>query len=179
MPRLFAGLEIPSEISDRLALIRSGLKKARWIEPTDYHVTLRFFGEIDAGLASDIGTLFSALHKPVLSLAIDGLDAFGGTKPRAIFARIKANPQLDVLQNSIEKLAQRAGCAPETRKFTPHITLARVNGISSTAIAGWLANNGDFTSKLFPIDSFAIFSARPSRGGGPYVVEQRFDLTQV
>lgn len=179
MSRLFAGLEIPSEISDRLALMRNGLKKARWIEPSDYHVTLRFFGEIDADLANDIGTLFGTFHKPVLSLTIDGLDAFGGTKPRAIFARIKANPQLDALQNSIEQMAQRAGCAPETRKFTPHITLARVNNISSTAIAAWLSHTGNFTSQPFDIDRFAMFSARPSRGGGPYVVEQRYGMKQA
>ena len=52
MPRLFAGLEIPAEIGQTLSNLRGGLPGARWIDPENYHVTLRFIGDID-GVAAD------------------------------------------------------------------------------------------------------------------------------
>ena len=42
MPRLFTGLEIPENVMNELSLLRGGLRGARWIEPENYHITLRF-----------------------------------------------------------------------------------------------------------------------------------------
>ena len=47
MPRLFTALEIPAAIGEQLALLRGGLPGARWVEPANYHVTLRFIGDVD------------------------------------------------------------------------------------------------------------------------------------
>ncbi len=176
MPRLFAGLEIPDPISDHLSDLRNGLRKARWIDPGDYHVTLRFFGDIDGELAGEIADQFASIRHPPLTLGIDGLDVFGGNRPRALFARIAPNAALHALQHTIEHKIRRAGCDPEARQFRPHITIARIKGVSKEAVAGWLQNFGDFSCQPFGIDRFALFSARPSRGGGPYLVEQTFPL---
>ena len=54
MPRLFTGLEIPREVGTTLSLFRGGLPGARWIDPENYHITLRFIGDIDDRLANDI-----------------------------------------------------------------------------------------------------------------------------
>ena len=54
MPRLFTALEIPASIGDSLAFLRGGLPGARWISPENYHITLRFIGDIDDSLARDI-----------------------------------------------------------------------------------------------------------------------------
>ncbi len=176
MPRLFAGLEIPDPISDRLSDLRKGLRKARWIDPGDHHVTLRFFGDIDNELAGEIADQFAKVRHAPLTLAIDGLDVFGGNKPRALFARIVSNAPLDALQKTIEQKARRAGCDPETRQFRPHITIARIRGVGKEKVAAWLQDFGDFSSKPFVVDRFSLFSAKPSRGGGPYLVEQTFPL---
>ena len=47
MPRLFTGLEIPSDVGLSLSMLRGGLPGARWIDPENYHVTLRFIGDVD------------------------------------------------------------------------------------------------------------------------------------
>ena len=54
MPRLFTGLEMPDAVVGQLALLRGGVVGARWLEPEDYHITLRFIGDIDARMARDI-----------------------------------------------------------------------------------------------------------------------------
>ena len=51
MPRLFTGLELPGAVAGQLALMRGGVAGARWLEPEDYHITLRFIGDIDARTA--------------------------------------------------------------------------------------------------------------------------------
>ena len=48
MPRLFTGLEIPASSAAALAARAAACYGARWIEPEDYHITLRFIGDVDA-----------------------------------------------------------------------------------------------------------------------------------
>ena len=65
MPRLFTGLEIPAEIGQTLSNLRGGLPGARWIDPENYHVTLRFIGDIDGIAANEIASmLFRVNRKP-------------------------------------------------------------------------------------------------------------------
>ena len=54
MIRLFTGLEIPTDLADSLALLRGGLPGARWIDRENYHLTLRFIGDIDDALAREV-----------------------------------------------------------------------------------------------------------------------------
>ena len=54
MPRLFTALEIPPQVAQSLAMMRGGLPGARWIDPENYHLTLRFIGDIDDALAHEI-----------------------------------------------------------------------------------------------------------------------------
>jgi len=56
MPRLFTGLEVPREVGEVLSMFRGGLPGARWIDPENYHITLRFIGDIDDRLAHDIAS---------------------------------------------------------------------------------------------------------------------------
>ena len=51
MPRLFTALEIPAALGESLSLLRGGLPGARWIDPENYHLTLRFIGDVDDEIA--------------------------------------------------------------------------------------------------------------------------------
>ena len=95
MPRLFTGIEVPAETAQWLAALRGGLVGARWIDPEDYHVTLRFIGDIDVRTASEIAEHLDEVHRPPASIEFEGLTWFGGDKPRAIVARIKPNRATD------------------------------------------------------------------------------------
>jgi 2'-5' RNA ligase len=177
MPRLFAALEIPDDVADELAQLRGGLFGARWIEQDDLHLTLRFFGDIDARMAEDIAGALADIRKPAFAVTLEGLDWFGGDKPRAIVARAKASPQLSALQAKIETVTRRLGAPPEPRKFSPHVTLARLKGASVAGVADYLSARSYFRATSFAVSRFALFSARDSVGGGPYVVESAFPLT--
>ncbi|MFD1354941.1 RNA 2',3'-cyclic phosphodiesterase [Methylorubrum suomiense] len=176
MPRLFTGLEIPSGIAERLTLFRGGLPGARWVEPSDYHITLRFLGEVDGRLAADLDAgLAEALARAVLTVTLDGLASFGGDRPRAFIASVRLTPDLADLKEEHERIARRAGAEPESRRFTPHVTLARLNREADAgAVARYLTEAGVFAPLTFTAERAALYSARTSRGGGPYLVEAAY-----
>ena len=178
MPRLFTGIEIPAEIALALSSFRGGLPGARWVDPENYHLTLRFIGDIDERMADDVcSALGDTRRRGPLTLTIDGLDSFGGGKPRAVFARTSGNGELNELQAEQERLLRQVGLAPETRKFTPHITLARLKNASPIDVADYIATRGHFPKLTFTAPRFVLYSSRASVGGGPYVVEAAYPLS--
>jgi 2'-5' RNA ligase len=94
MPRLFIGLEIPDDLRQTLSLLRGGLPGARWIDPENYHLTLRFIGDIDGGLAHEIVSMLGGVNRRPFDVRLDGLSSFGGKKPRAIVASVAPSPSL-------------------------------------------------------------------------------------
>jgi 2'-5' RNA ligase len=171
MPRLFTGLEIPAGVGLELSHYRGGLPGARWVDPENYHITLRFIGDIDDAALED------RRHRDPVTVTLDRLETFGGDRPRAVFARAVPTPALQDLQAEQERLIRRIGLPPEKRKFTPHVTLARLRDASPIDVAGYIATRGHFPRLTFTADQFVLYSARESVGGGPYVVEAAYPLT--
>ena len=177
MPRLFTALEIPSEARMQLFGLRGGLKGARWVDPENYHVTLRFIGDVDDRTADEIADVLDKVQRRSVLIHLRGLGAFGSKKPHAVWARVEPTPQLSELQSEHERLLQRIGLPPEGRKFTPHVTVARLRGTSAREVASWLSVRGDFAALPFVAPRFVLFSAKESVGGGPYIAEEGYDLT--
>jgi 2'-5' RNA ligase len=176
MPRLFVGLEIPREVGQALSLLRGGLPGARWIDPENYHITLRFIGDIDDRLAGDIASLLDGVRRRSFEVRFGGLTVFGGRKPRAIVVGVEPIQSLIELQAELERLMQRLGLEPEGRKFTPHVTLARLRDASSRDVADYLSTRAPLFGSSFRASRFVLFSSRSSVGGGPYVIEADYPL---
>ena len=179
MPRLFTGLEIPADIGARLSLLRGGLTDARWIEPADYHMTLRFLGDVDRATANEVWEALSSVRRAPLELTIDEIASFGGDKPRSIMARVAPSAALSTLQADHEQLMRRIGLPPEPRKFVAHVTLARLRNVSSLAVAEYLALRALPQPLRFTARRFVLYSARASTGGGPYLVEASYPLDDI
>lgn len=177
MPRLFTGLEIPPDIGFSLSLKRGGLMGARWMDPDDYHITLRFIGDVDGQTANDIADGLDRLSNSMrFPVRLTQFGTFGGDKPRALFAAVEPSEALSRLQSAQERLLQMVGLAPEGRKFVPHVTLARLRGTAAEDLARFLADAARFEPLSFVPARFVLYSSRDSVGGGPYVVEQAYPL---
>jgi RNA 2',3'-cyclic 3'-phosphodiesterase len=158
--------------------MRGGLPGARWIDPGNYHLTLRFIGDIDDALANEIAGMLGRVRRVAFELRLDGLLSFGGRKPRAVVAAVSPIAPLMELQAEQERLLQRLGLEPEGRKYTPHVTLARLRESSSRQVADYLSARGHYRSAPFAVSRFVLFSSRASVGGGPYVVEESYPLAE-
>jgi 2'-5' RNA ligase len=176
MPRLFTAVEIPPEISEGLSTLRGGLPGARWIDPENYHLTLRFIGDVDDDTAHDVIVMLGQVRRRAFELRLSGLGQFGGKKPRAVFAAASASAPLSELQAEHERIFNRMGLAHDQRKFTPHVTLARLRESYAQEVADYLAVKGGYQSARFLVSRFVLFSSRASTGGGPYVTEAAYPL---
>src|SRR5712691_11185738 len=191
MPRLFTGLEIPSDVGQLLSTLRGGLPGARWADPENYHVTLRFIGEVDDVIAHEVASMLGRVRRGAFELRVEDLKSFGGRKPRALVATL--GPGQGVMDQGVmdqgvmdqavmelqaehERLMQRVGLEPEGRKYIPHVTLARLRQSSNRQVADYLVLRAPFRSPPFKVSRFVLFSSRASVGGGPYVVEAAYPL---
>lgn len=179
MPRLFTGIEIPGHIAEQLAYLRGGLVGARWIDTGNYHLTLRFIGDVDWDVAEDAAEGLARVRRSSFRLKFTGVGALGTRKHHAVVAEVEHSRPLMELQAENERILQRIGLDAEGRKYTPHVTLARLRSGSSRDIAEYLSVRGGFLAEPFTVDRFVLFSSRNSVGGGPYVVEQIYDLAPI
>lgn len=176
MLRLFTGLEIPHDIKFDLDIMKGGIAGARWMEPDSYHLTLRFVGDIEETVARDLAEALDAIAVPGFVTRLKGLGAFGGVKPHAIYAIAEMTPELKRLQAAHERACQQVGLAGETRKFTPHVTIARLRRADAGDVQRYIAAHNLYESRPFEVERFVLYSARPSRGGGPYAIMADYRL---
>jgi RNA 2',3'-cyclic 3'-phosphodiesterase len=180
MIRLFTALEIPTSAAERLCTLQSGLQNARWISPENFHITLRFIGDVSEDTAFEVDEALSQIHAQPFDLHLDGLGSFGHSKPHALWAGVAESEPLRALQARQEVAMQKLGLAPEPRKYTPHVTLARLNKRATNAgdVMRYIEHRNLFSTLPFEMTRFVLFSARNSKGGGPYVAERTYDLEE-
>jgi 2'-5' RNA ligase len=179
MPRLFTALEIPPAIRTRLALLRSPLGGAKWVEAEHMHITLRFAGDVDERTADEFAAALGRVEAGPIVISIRSAGAFGGRDPRVLWAGVEGGEALEALYRAHERAARSAGLVPDRRGFRPHVTLARMRGAKQRAVARFLEENGALRTEPFVAEHFVLFSARPGSGGGPYGIEAEYPLRQA
>lgn len=178
MPRLFTALEIPRSAALSLSLLRGGLPGARWIDVENYHITLRFIGDVDGRTADEIVDRLDRIDRDSFPLTLSGMGSFGSKKPHSVYAGVAPTPALTQLQAEIERICQRIGLPPDPRKFTPHVTLARLRNARLEDVVHYLEGRAGFVAPAFTVSRFVLLSSRDSVGGGPYLTEEIFDLAE-
>ena len=179
MIRLFVAIPLPEPIRAQLTMLQSGLRGARWIKPDNIHLTLRFIGEIRNDLASDIDMALSEITAPAFQLELDGIGSFArGKHPHALWVAVAKSEPLMRLQAKIESALVRSGLAAETRKFSPHVTIARLKDIRKGRVEDWAAAHGAFRSESFPVKRFVLFSSFLSSSGAIHTEEASYPLAR-
>lgn len=169
MIRLFVAVPLPSEIRRQLASLALGVPGARWVPEENFHVTLRFIGEVPHSTASDIDSMLAGIRAPGFEMWLGGVDHFGPLrKARAVWAGVQKNAALQHLHDKIESAVVRAGLPRETRKFVPHVTLARIKGETGHHLANFLAANSLFRTGPIDVDRFVLYASHMGREGVVY-----------
>ncbi|MGI9512215.1 MAG: RNA 2',3'-cyclic phosphodiesterase [Anderseniella sp.] len=180
MPRLFTGVELPSDVGRDLVIMQGGIEGARWIDPDNYHLTLRFIGDISDRAADELtGELQRIVAMPAFNISLSGMGVFGTKKPHSLYVKVDESPDLRRLQAMHERVCQSLGMPPEQRKFTPHVTIARVRGAIPRQVQTYVGAHNLYRSRVFDVSQFVLFSARASRGGGPYGREEIYPLARA
>ncbi|HTH96428.1 MAG TPA: RNA 2',3'-cyclic phosphodiesterase [Stellaceae bacterium] len=169
MLRLFVGLGLPPERRLALSLICSGLPGVRWVDPGNFHVTLRFIGEVDEGVAEDIDEALAGIRAKRFQLSIAGLDVFGDPgKPRLLYAGVERVPELLELQQKVENALARIGLMPEGRRYVPHVTLANCKTPSAAGVHRFIVANNLLRLEPFEVESFQLVRSYLTKAGSIY-----------
>lgn len=174
--RLFVALALPEHVGQSLLAIQAGVPGARWMERGQLHLTLRFVGEVDGRDANAIDETLATVLAPQFTLELKGVGAFGGKNSRALWAGVAPNEALIHLQRKIESAIQRLGFPAEERKYTPHVTLARLRAAPAGRVMDYLADHSLYASGRFPADRFILYSSQTTPSGNIYVAEREYPL---
>ena len=174
--RLFAALDLPDDVADLLTPLQRGLDGASWRPRENFHVTLRFFGEIDGALARDLDLDLGEIRGQPFEIALKGVGSFGGDDPHAVWAGIAADDRLKRLASACDRAARRVRLPRDRHPFRPHVTLAYLKGVRPEAAAAWCKRFDGLESEPFRVTSFSMYSSRLGKGPSRYVEEAVYPL---
>ncbi len=175
--RLFVALDLPRAIRTRLSFLSGGLPGVRWTPPENYHVTLRFIGELPGWRAEEVDEALAALRAPGFTLQLAGVGAFAKAgRVTSLWAGVERTPALEHLQAKVETALHRAGVERERRRFTPHVTLGRLDGAAEAKVAGWVQAHNLFRSQPVVVEHFTLFSSRLGKEQAAYEPEVEYPL---
>jgi len=177
MYRLFVSVELPDGIKQSLGRICDDVPGARWLEADEMHLTVRFIGEVDGVVFDDVVHALDDVRLPPFELALRGVGHFPPRgEPRVLWAGLERSAELKTLHDKVESAVVRAGVEPERRKFSPHVTLARLKGTPERAVGGFIALNGLYRSEPFAVDEFHLYSSRLSAKRAVHRAEASYAL---
>ena len=168
MLRLFVGIEFPPELKLHLSMLETGIAGAKWVDAGNLHLTLRFIGEVDEGVAADVDAALAHVRARRFTLQLAGAGVFGGGKPRQLWVGVERHPDLVALRDKIEQALIRIGLEPEQRKFAPHVTLARLRDAPPGQLGEFLAAHAQFRAAPLPVDRFSLIASFPTKAGSIY-----------
>ncbi|MCF8881016.1 RNA 2',3'-cyclic phosphodiesterase [Hyphobacterium sp. SN044] len=175
--RLFAALPVPDEIAERLVHLQKGVKGAKWSPRENFHITLKFFGDMDESTAGDLDAELACARVKPFSLALKGAGSFGKADPHAIWIGVESHPSLMLLARACDRAARRAGLEAEKRRYTPHVTLAYLKHAELDRVLAFERRCALFSTPAFTVDRFYLYSSH-TRPNQPnlYRIEAEYPL---
>ncbi len=177
--RLFVALDLPTSLRTRLSFLSGGLPGVRWVPPENYHLTLRFIGELPGWRAEEVDQALASIRAPGFRLLPSGVGAFAkGGRVTSLYVGVERSAALEHLQAKVERALQEAGVERERRRFVPHVTLARIdgNGAPEEKVAGWVQAHNLFRSEPVEVEHFTLFSSLLGKEQAAYWPEVEYGL---
>jgi 2'-5' RNA ligase len=176
MYRLFAALPVDPDIAPGLKALQTGLAGASWRPERNFHITLRFFGDLGHAHARDLDDLLGEIRAPGLEVRLEGIGWFGRREPSAVWARVRETDELRSLASQCERAARRLGLPADRRNFTPHVTLAYLHGTTLQEATAWAETRHAYCTDTVWADSFHLYSSHLGDGPSRYVAEADYVL---
>ena len=160
MPRLFIAIDLPEDIKEGISPLCTGLPGARWVRDEQLHLTLRFLGDVDHSLFSELYSGLDEVRTKPFPLHIKGLGVFpSGRKPRVLWVGLKKSAPLIELRKKVDSVMRHLDIPLERKRFSPHITIARFSKPPGPRLGDYLVGNNLFRQPPFRVNSFRLYSS--------------------
>ena len=178
MPRLFIALALPDDLCDQLHLMQGGIAGARWTKRENLHLTISFIGDVDdPDLLEDLDTALLRVSAAPFTLSLHGTGSFAqGSDPLVLWMGVEAPPALAALKKSVDRRLTDAGVPFESRKYMPHVTMARLKHPDGGAVARFMQQHNLFRSAPWAVDEFVLYESRLREDGPQYLELARYPL---
>ena len=177
MLRLFVALALPPMLRAQIAALQTGIPGARWVPPENYHLTLRFIGEIENWQAEEVDMALAAIRTRGFDLTLRGIGLYEkGGRIQAMYVAVEKSDALTHLRGKIETALQRCGMAPDRKRFAPHVTIARTDRAPPEKLAGFVQAHNLFRAPPVPVEAFTLFSSRLGKEASVYEAEVEYEL---
>ncbi|MCP4715590.1 MAG: RNA 2',3'-cyclic phosphodiesterase [Deltaproteobacteria bacterium] len=182
--RTFIALELPEQLKKRLGKLRDELQGrvsgVRWVKPDNIHLTLKFLGPTGADKVERIAGILKQESRGLMafSLQVAGLGAFPNTRnPKVVWAGLKVDEGLAILQQRLELALVPAGFAEEKRPFVPHLTLGRVRKPQArTELRAVFEQHGEIDLGTYTACRVTFYQSDLLPSGPVYTVLKAFEL---
>ena len=172
--RLFTGIAAPRETNARLdELVRQlkPLAQIRWSPAANFHITTKFIGAWPEDRLEEMRQALGRLQNSGgFQIAIRGLGFFpNARRPRVFWTGVEGGDPLAGLAARTDQACAKLGIEPESRPYSPHLTLARIEspaGLTSLQDAVAKLPSTDFGE--FEAATFHLYRSQPGRGGSVY-----------
>ncbi|MDD5285386.1 MAG: RNA 2',3'-cyclic phosphodiesterase [Desulfuromonadaceae bacterium] len=175
--RLFIAIELPEETKRMLLELKRDIHSVRWLAPEQLHLTLLFLGEVEEGKLEQLCMALSEIRVEPFTLEIAKSGCFPGSRaPKVLWVGLESQPALNLLALNVTDAVSSTGIELEKRRFTPHITLARVKQPGSCDISCYL--NPEIHAKIRPVNvtEFVLFQSLLTQQGAIHQPIRRFPL---
>jgi 2'-5' RNA ligase len=179
--RCFVAVELPEEVKSGLGDIQARLRSGsqapvKWVDPYGVHLTLKFLGGVDGDKITPISAAMAEAARGIVpfSLKVEGLGAFPNLRRvQVVWVGVSGEvDRLAELQQRLESNLAELGFAPEKRRFTPHLTLARVRDRASLAeregLGQLIAATKFEAAAGFPVKEVSLMRSQLTREGALY-----------
>jgi RNA 2',3'-cyclic 3'-phosphodiesterase len=163
MPRLFVAIDFPAELKLGLSRLCVGIPGVRWVAPENFHLTLRFIGDVDDAAATAIAAALPHVEVSPFSLTLAGVGQFGG---HTLWVGVEPNPALRQLQNAVENALGPIAPAVDPRPFQPHVKLAHSRRRRS--FRPFLSEHTGFRAAPFEVGAFSLIESHLGQSGSVY-----------
>ena len=179
--RAFVAIELPDHVRDVLSEVVEHLRLARIqglrpVRPEGVHLTLKFLGDIESGRVQEIVDVLTPMARghSRFELLLGGPGAFPNTRsPRVLWLAIEGDLEpLAQLQDQAQEALQRLGYARDKRRFSPHLTVARLRDGTPPAMrrraAETLASAPIDSGVSLPVEAMSLMRSRLHPQGARY-----------
>ena len=167
-------LPLPKDVGDVLEKALGGLHAGRPVPRAQMNLPLAALGDLPEAVLDAVKRKLGEVSTGPFWIKLEGLGTLGGNAPHTLYAEAELARGLKDLHTLVGRAVREAGVALEYQKWTPHVPLARFDGLGQhdlKQIMSFLSRRAALSAGPFPVTDFELIAPPATPDAEPEVLE--------